>query len=192
MGRLKNMRHEQFITELFKADFNQAEAYRRVYPSVRRDVARVCAAKVLTLANVKRRLEERQQAMIRKADVTVDRILNEYEDARQIAISQAKPEAMMAASEKKAKLVGLLVDRREQGNVGDFENLQSPEEVIAKLSEECGPEVAEAAAKAFGLQLTDLAHEASLGLKAETSEAARLDTLQEGMRLDQLDPEGSA
>lgn len=184
MGRLKNMRHEQFITELFKADFNQAEAYRRVYPTVRFDVARVCAAKVLTLAHVRRRLEERQQAMIRKADVTVDRILNEYEDARQIAISQAKPEAMMAASEKKAKLVGLLVDRREHGSAGDFDNLQTPSEVIAKLSEECGPEVAEAAAKAFGLELTDLAQ--------ELSEAEQLNAAQDAMRLDQLDPEGSA
>lgn len=185
MGRLKNMRHEQFITELFRADFNQAEAYRRVYPSVRGDIARCAASRLLTSANVKRRLEERQQAMIRKQDVTVDRILNEYEEARQLAVNQSKPEAMMAASEKKAKLVGLLVDRREQGNAGDFDNLQTPSEVIAKLSEECGPQVAEAAAKAFGLTLTDLAQENSAANSI-------YDAVQDNMRLDNLDPEGSA
>lgn len=146
------MRHEQFITELFRTDYNAAEAYRRVYPAVRPDVARVCASKLLSLANVKRRLEARQVAALKRADVTVDRILNEYEEARTLAIQQAKPEAMMAASEKKAKLVGLLIDRREQGQAGDFDSLQTPEEVIALLAEQAGPEAAEALAKALGLQ----------------------------------------
>lgn len=151
LKRLKNMRHEQFITELFRTDYNAAEAYRRVYPSVRPDVARICASKLLSSANVKRRLEQRQMAALRRQDITVDRILNEYEEARTLAIAQAKPEAMMAASEKKAKLVGLLVDRRENGVAGEFDNLQSPEEVIALLSEQAGPAVAEQVAKAMGL-----------------------------------------
>lgn len=172
------MRHEKLLTELFRCDFNQAEAYRRVYPTVKPDVARVCASKVLTLAHVKRRLEERQKAMLKKADITVDRILNEYEDARALAIQQGKPEAMMAASEKKAKLVGLLIDRREQGNAGDFDSLQTPEEVIALLTEQAGPEAAEALAKALGLQ-------PSIG-------TIRDDIYDHIPKLSELDVEGSA
>ena len=156
MGKLRNFRHEQFVGELLACEFNQAEAYRRVYPAVRRDVARMAASRLLTSVIVKRRLEERQMALLRKQDITVDRILNEYEEARELAISQAKPEAMMAASEKKAKLVGLLVDRKEVGNVGDFEGMNDPAEIIARVSLEAGPQAAEAIAKALGLVPDDI------------------------------------
>jgi hypothetical protein len=54
--------------------------------------------------------------------MTADKILSEYEEARKLAIQQEKPEAMLN-SEKKAKLVGLLVDRSEIGNAGDFEQM---------------------------------------------------------------------
>jgi hypothetical protein len=182
VGKLANIRHEQFITELFRAEFNASEAYRKVYPAVRQDVARVCASKLLASANVKRRLEERQQAMIKRADVTVDRILNEYEEARDLAKSQAKPEAMMAASEKKAKLVGLLVERRESGQPGDFDGLQDPAEIIARVANEAGHDAAKALAKAFGIISDD----------EGTTSPHVLDAVQDSMRLDELDPEGSA
>ncbi len=32
MGKLKNMRHERFVREYVAADYNGAEAYRRIYP----------------------------------------------------------------------------------------------------------------------------------------------------------------
>jgi hypothetical protein len=82
----------------------------------------------------------------------VDLILTEYEDARQLAIAQEKPEAMLNASEKKAKLVGLLVDRREVGNAGDFEEITDISRILEKVREDAGAEAAEALAKAFGIQ----------------------------------------
>jgi hypothetical protein len=90
-------------------------------------------------------------ALLKKADITVDRILNEYEEARLLAVEQGKPEAMLSASEKKAKLVGLLVDRREVGNAGEFEQLTDIGEILEKVRQEAGLEAAEALAKAFGL-----------------------------------------
>ena len=92
-------------------------------------------------------------ALLKKADITVDRILNEYEEARLLATQQAKPEAMLSASEKKAKLVGLLVDRREVGNAGEFEQLTDISEILEKVRQEAGLEAAEALAKAFGLDV---------------------------------------
>jgi len=88
-------------------------------------------------------------ALLKKADITVDRILNEYEEARILATEQAKPEAMLSASEKKAKLVGLLVDRREVGNAGEFEQLTDISGILEKVRQEAGLE----AAKAFGLDV---------------------------------------
>ena len=153
MPALKNIRHEKFIREYLKCDFNGAEAYRRVYPQRRPLEARFSASRLLTSGNVKRRLAEVQMALIKKADITVDRFLNEYEEARILATQQAKPEAMLSASEKKAKLVGLLVDRREVGNAGEFEQLTDIGEILEKVRQEAGLEAAQALAKAFGLDV---------------------------------------
>src|SRR4029453_5113179 len=151
MPALKNIRHEKFVREYLKSDFNGAEAYRRVYPQRKPLEARFSASRLLTSGNVKRRLAEVQMALLKKADITVDRILNEYEEARLLAVEQGKPEAMLSASEKKAKLVGLLVDRREVGNAGEFEQLTDISEILEKVRHEAGLEAADALAKAFGL-----------------------------------------
>jgi len=153
MAALKNVRHEIFIREYVACDFNGAEAYRRVYPGHRPDIACVSACQLLRVPKVRERLREVQEAIIKRSDITVDRILTEYEDARQLAIAQEKPEAMLNASEKKAKLVGLLVDRREVGNVGDFEQMTDISQILEKVRQEAGVEAAEALAKAFGLNV---------------------------------------
>jgi Terminase small subunit len=151
MPALRNIRHEKFVREYLKCDFNASEAYRRVYPRHRPDIACVSACQLLRRPKVRERLQEVQAALIKRSDITVDRILTEYEDARQLAIAQEKPEAMLNASEKKAKLVGLLVDRREVGNVGDFEQMTDISQILEKVRQEAGLEAAEALAKAFGL-----------------------------------------
>ena len=40
---------------------------------------------------------------------------------------------MLNASEKKAKLVGLLVDRREIGNAGEFEQMTDISQILEKV-----------------------------------------------------------
>jgi hypothetical protein len=66
---------------------------------------------------------------------------------------QEKPEAMLNASEKKAKLVGLLVDRSEIGNAGDFEQMSDLCQILEKVRGDAGAEAADALAKAFGIDL---------------------------------------
>jgi hypothetical protein len=150
MPALKNIRHELFLREYLKTGI-AAEAYRRVYPNHTGNSARVSASKVLSKANIKRRLAELRGRVMKRSDVTIERILEEYEDARKLAIEQEKPSEMLAASEKKAKLVGLLVDRREVGNAGEFDAMNEPSAILEKVAEEAGPEAAMALAKAFGL-----------------------------------------
>jgi hypothetical protein len=64
---------------------------------------------------------------------------------------------MLNASEKKAKLVGLLVDRREIGNAGDFEQMTDISQILEKVREDAGAEAADALAKAFGIDLASSA-----------------------------------
>ena len=78
MPALKNMRQEKFIREYLKTDFNGAEAYRRVYPRHRPDIACVSACQLLRRPKVRERLQEVQEAIIKRSDITVDKILTEY------------------------------------------------------------------------------------------------------------------
>ncbi len=91
-------------------------------------------------------------SILKRADITVDRILNEYEEARNMAVVQGEAGIMLSASEKKAKLVGLLIDRRETGDAGSFENLTDIGDILDKVRQEAGIEAAEALAKAFNIQ----------------------------------------
>ena len=151
MGILKNPRHEKFAREYVKTGIG-AEAYRRVYPRANPvSTARVCASQLLTKPNIARRAIELKQAMAKRAHITEDKILTDYEEALQLAKAQAKPNAIIKAATAQAKLVGLLKDRIETKNVNDFENLKSIDDILQKVADEAGTEAAAALAKAFGL-----------------------------------------
>ena len=151
MGILKNPRHEKFAREYVKTGIG-AEAYRRVYPRAHPiSTARVCACQLLTNPNIVRRTVELRRGLAKRADITEDKILTDYEEALQLAKAQAKPNAIIKAATAQAKLVGLLKDRIETKNVNDFENLKSIDDILQKVADEAGTEAAAALAKAFGL-----------------------------------------
>lgn len=74
--------------------------------------------------------------------VTVDSLLEELDEARALALRVDQPSAAIQASTTKAKLVGLMVDRKESGAPGDFSHLGTTEEVLAKARELLGDEAA--------------------------------------------------
>ena len=150
MPALKNPRHELFVREYIKTGI-AAKAYIKAFNPPNKQAARISASRLLTSANVNRRITELRERIMRRSDVTIEAILSEYEEARNLAKSQEKAAEMLAASEKKAKLVGLLVDRREVGNAGEFDAMNEPSAILEKVAEEAGPEAAMALAKAFGL-----------------------------------------
>lgn len=57
-------------------------------------------------------------------DVTLGSILQELDEARELAISLGQPAAAAAASLGKAKLAGLIIDRKETGLPGEFKSLE--------------------------------------------------------------------
>ena len=93
---------------------------------------------------------ELRQGLAKRADVTEDKILTDYEEALQLAKAQAKPNAIIKAATAQAKLVGLLKDRIETKNVNDFEDMENIDDILQKVADEVGPEVAAALAKALG------------------------------------------
>lgn len=76
-----------------------------------------------------------------KTRVTVESLTEELEQARVLGLSSGQPGAATQATIAKGKLHGLIVERKEQGQPGDFASLKR-DEVIAKVRSELGDSAA--------------------------------------------------
>lgn len=95
---------------------NASEAYRRAYPKSQKwadTSVTVNASKMLKNADVLLRVGELKDAVLKRHEITVDTLVIELEEARQLAKSTETPSAMVAATMGKGKLLGLVVDRNE-------------------------------------------------------------------------------
>ena len=110
--------------------------------------------------------------MAKRADITEDKILSDYEGALVLAKKQQKPNSIVNAATAQAKLVGLLRDRVESGGVGDFDKMESVSEVLEAVRSQSGPEAALALAKAFGIVATP-EQESGVGLCEQQLPAMR-------------------
>jgi hypothetical protein len=151
MPELKNLRHEMFARE-YVATGVGAEAYRRAYPKAHPvSTARVCASQLLTNPNIVARTVELRHALAKRADITEDKILTDYQEALDIAKQQKRPNDVVNAATAQAKLVGLLKDRAKDQEFSNFDNARDAEEIVAKVREQAGADAAELLAKAFGI-----------------------------------------
>lgn len=82
--------------------------------------------------------------MLRRSDITIEKLLSDAEDARTLAMRIDQPSAAKGASEFQAKLVGLLVERKESGAPGEFAGMTTPEAVIEAIRLELGEDAARA------------------------------------------------
>ena len=89
--------------------------------------------------------------MARRADITEDKILTDYQEALDMAKGQLKPETIVSAATAQAKLVGLLKDRLETTNI-DVSAMENISDILAAVAAESGPEAALALSKAFKLE----------------------------------------
>ena len=90
-----------------------------------------------------------------KTRVTVESITNELDRIRDGAEGALQYGAARSAVETKAKLHGLLVERKESGQPGDFAGLQSASEVLALVRSELGDETAALLAAALDRREAD-------------------------------------
>lgn len=90
---------------------NASEAYRRAYDAsnMSQGVINNKASLLLAKGDIRVRLEQLQNQAQQRHQLTVDDLINELEDARQIAMGGERPTpaAMVAATLGKAKLLGL-------------------------------------------------------------------------------------
>lgn len=108
MPILRNARHEKFAQALAKGK-NATEAYADA--GYKGD--RTAASRLSTNVNVAQRVAELQGRAARKAEVTMESLLSELEEARTLAIAEKQTSAAVSATMGKAKLTGLIVEKRE-------------------------------------------------------------------------------
>ena len=93
---------------------NASEAYKRAYNSTGKpNTIHRKASELLKHPEVKKELELLQAHAKEQNKITIDNVVNELEEARQIAKQSGNAAAMVSATLGKAKVLGLVVDKQE-------------------------------------------------------------------------------
>lgn len=167
-GRL-NPRQEKFVREYVKNGGNGTKAYVKAgyqastKPSLgtTAPVAGVCASQLLKNPKVISAITAQHARIRTRHDYTVDTILGELEDDRRLAHASAQAGAAVSATIGKAKLLGMIVDRKEVGTPGDFAALDSIQAILALAAKELGNDAA--------AMLSAIANQPTIELTAEES-----------------------
>jgi phage terminase small subunit len=96
------------------------------------------ASRLRGTEQVRRRIDELRAMQGVKHRITVDSLLSDLAQDRDLARRLEQPGAALQATQLMAKLTGFLVDRKETGSPGDFAALQTRDDVIARVRQEMG------------------------------------------------------
>ena len=111
---LKNKKHELFCQEYVK-DGNGTKAYLRAGYVVKDDnVAKINASRLLTNANVKKRIAELMEKVTKRNDIEVDEILNGYKKIIDVGLKTYKTRT------KNKKTIEQFVDAKNPAGVLRF------------------------------------------------------------------------
>jgi hypothetical protein len=139
MPILPNVRHERFA-KAFVRGIRASDAYRQAGYTHKPNSVWACSSRLLGQAMVKRRIDELRAMQGVKHRITVDSLLSDLAQDRDLARRLEQPGAALQATQLMAKLTGFLVDRKETGLPGDFAALQTRDDVIARVRQEMGDE----------------------------------------------------
>jgi len=124
-GPLRNARHEKFCIALSEGR-SIAESYEVAgFKKNRGNSSRLNADE-----RIRARVAELQAQMAVDSKVTVESICRELDEANKVAREKGQAAAMVSAATLRAKLAGLMVERVEVGNPGDFDGLTSTAAIV--------------------------------------------------------------
>lgn len=107
------VKQENFCQGVAKG-LTYSDAYRQAYNASKMKMETINRKAVELMSNgkVAARVEELKRRALQRYDLTVDDIVEELEDARKIARELGQSSAMVSASMGKAKLFGMIVDKK--------------------------------------------------------------------------------
>lgn len=146
MPVLANPRWERFAQCIVQGladrnqNYSQREAYKRAgYATTNNNSTDAAASRLLRRVKpIIDRVAEIQQQAAKRAAVTVATIVDELDEARQLAKDEKQTSTMVAATSTKAKILGLAIDRQEIGKAGDFQTASTSEELATRMLVDAG------------------------------------------------------
>ena len=120
MPVLSNAKHELFCQHLALGK-TASEAYELAGYKPSRSNASVLRAKQNVSDRLSEILPQSERKVVQQIEHTRDSVLAELEEARKMAIKKDQPSAAVSATIGKARVLGLIIDRREVGDVGAFD-----------------------------------------------------------------------
>lgn len=124
MPVLDNPRHEKFAQELAKGT-TATEAY--AIAGYKPDDGNASKLATKVQARVQEITGKAAARVVAKLEVTVESLIAEVEEARQLALEKGQAAAAVAATREKGVLSGRRVERSEVGKPGDFEAMDDDE-----------------------------------------------------------------
>ncbi|WP_285445487.1 terminase small subunit [Xanthomonas sp. fls2-241-TYG-148] len=130
-------RQQRFVAEYLK-DQNATQAAIRTGYSEK--TAKQQGSRLLTNADVAAAVRAGQKKVAKKAEVTVDSLMLELEQARKLALREKQASAAVTATMGKGKLSGLLVERhRHSGAIGTYDLSKLSDDELDRLESILGP-----------------------------------------------------
>jgi phage terminase small subunit len=146
MPRLTNPRHERFAREYLKCGVASKAYIAAGYQPSTRNALDASASQLLRTPKVQGLLQQYRARAMKRSDITVETLLADLETDRALAHCEGQGSAAVQATMAKARLLGLIVDRKETGKPGEFEGLQTVDDVITAVRTEFGDKTADALA----------------------------------------------
>lgn len=130
-------KQQRFVQEYLQ-DHNGAQAAIRAGYS--ESAARQQGSRLLTDPRVLAAVRAGQKKVAKKAEVTVDSLMAELEQARKLALKEKQASAAVTATMGKGKLAGLLVEKhKHSGAVGTYDLKNLSDHDLDRLEQILGP-----------------------------------------------------
>lgn len=117
---------QEAFARYFVETGNASEAYRKAYQvgaSTKPETVHKRASELLANGDVTGRVSQMQGKAAKKAEITVDSLAQELEEARAIALAEKQTSAAVSATMGKAKLFGLGVEHRRMSGTIQIVNI---------------------------------------------------------------------
>lgn len=130
-------KQQRFVQEYLQDHNGTQAAIRAGYSE---STARQQGSRLLTDPRVLAAVRAGQQKVAKKAEVTVDSLMAELEQARKLALKEKQASAAVTATMGKGKLAGLLVEKhKHSGAIGTYDLKNLSDDDLDRLEQILGP-----------------------------------------------------
>lgn len=130
-------KQQRFVQEYLKDQNGTKAAIRTGYSE---KTAKQQGSRLLTDPRVQAAVKAGQQKVAKKAEVTVDSLMAELEQARKLALKEKQASAAVTATMGKGKLAGLLVEKhKHSGAIGTYNLKDLSDDDLDQLERILGP-----------------------------------------------------